>query len=327
MNYLISIIIPVYKTEQYIDQCISSILSQTYKYIEVLLVDDGSPDRCPLLCDEYEKKDRRVKVIHKKNGGLSSARNVGVCQASGDYILFVDSDDYWEGCDNLQIIVNAIKNREDVVVFRYKKYEEISGRVVETIESIVDCGYTSQELCIESLVASGIFCASACNKMIRRELLLDNEFFFREGVTSEDIEWSCRVLLKSRSIGYADVCPYVYRQREDSITTSMQKASIEQLKENIILGIQQCEECSAVSAERVRTAKAYMAYQYTTILFAAHNVRNEDMYPVIHSMKKYRSILEYSRNRRIVFVRRMMKLVGFKGLYVLTGVYWKIRYK
>ena len=90
---LISVIVPVYKVEEYLPRCIDSILAQTYKNLEIILVDDGSPDKCPAICDEYAKKDSRIKVIHKKNGGVSSARNAGLEAAKGDYIFFVDSDD------------------------------------------------------------------------------------------------------------------------------------------------------------------------------------------------------------------------------------------
>lgn len=90
---MISVIIPVYKVEQYLDECVESVVRQTYTDLEVILVDDGSPDGCPALCDRWAKKDSRIKVVHKKNGGLSSARNAGLAVARGEYIGFVDSDD------------------------------------------------------------------------------------------------------------------------------------------------------------------------------------------------------------------------------------------
>ncbi|HEY8803664.1 MAG TPA: glycosyltransferase, partial [Clostridium sp.] len=96
-NPLISIIVPIYKVEVYIRNCVDSILNQTYKNLEIILVDDGSPDNCGNICEEYSSKDKRIKVIHKKNGGLSSARNAGLDIASGEYIGFIDSDDWIEG--------------------------------------------------------------------------------------------------------------------------------------------------------------------------------------------------------------------------------------
>ena len=94
MEKLISVIIPIYKVEDFLDECIASVVGQSYKNLEIILVDDGSPDNCPVICDEWALKDLRIKVIHKLNGGLSDARNVGIAVASGDYISFVDSDDW-----------------------------------------------------------------------------------------------------------------------------------------------------------------------------------------------------------------------------------------
>ena len=91
---LISVIIPIYKVEQYLDECVESIIKQTYKNLEIILVDDGSPDGCPQMCDEWARKDERIRVVHKKNGGLSSARNAGLDVATGEYVSFVDSDDF-----------------------------------------------------------------------------------------------------------------------------------------------------------------------------------------------------------------------------------------
>ena len=94
MSDLISIIVPIYNVEKYLQECIESLLKQTYKNIEIILVDDGSPDNCPQICDEFLKKDKRIKVFHKVNGGLSDARNYGLERATGNYICFVDSDDF-----------------------------------------------------------------------------------------------------------------------------------------------------------------------------------------------------------------------------------------
>ena len=106
----ISIIVPIYNVEKYLERCVDSLVNQTYENIEIILVDDGSPDYCPQLCDEYAKKDSRIVVIHKKNGGLSDARNYGLCKASGEYILYVDSDDYIEWLTMLIWLLVHIKN-------------------------------------------------------------------------------------------------------------------------------------------------------------------------------------------------------------------------
>ena len=118
-----SIIVPVYKVEQYLDDCVNSVLSQSYKNFELILVDDGSPDSCPQKCDEFQLSDQRVKVIHKKNGGLSSARNAGLDIASGTYIAFLDSDDFWDDLEALEEIACRLQETEaDVMLFPAKKY-------------------------------------------------------------------------------------------------------------------------------------------------------------------------------------------------------------
>ena len=108
MEKLISVVLPVYNVERYIIKCMNSVLSQTYKNIEIILVDDGSQDRCPEICERYAKKDKRVKVIHKENGGLSDARNAGIKVANGEYITFIDSDDYVDN-DYVEFLYNTIE--------------------------------------------------------------------------------------------------------------------------------------------------------------------------------------------------------------------------
>ena len=124
----ISIIVPIYNVEKYLERCVDSLVNQTYENIEIILVDDGSPDYCPQLCDEYAKKDSRIVVIHKKNGGLSDARNYGLCKASGEYILYVDSDDYIE-LDSCEKLVNGMANNVDMVVGAYKELR--NNKVIE----------------------------------------------------------------------------------------------------------------------------------------------------------------------------------------------------
>ena len=118
---LISVIIPVYKVEKYLKRCIDSVINQTYKNLEIILVDDGSPDNCPKICDDYSKKDKRIKVIHKKNGGVSSARNEGLKITKGNYIVFVDSDDWIESNFIKEMLTNLINSKVDYIVCGYNR--------------------------------------------------------------------------------------------------------------------------------------------------------------------------------------------------------------
>ena len=110
MRDLITVVVPVYKVEKYIDRCVTSIINQSYKNLEIILVDDGSPDNCGKICDDYARKDERIKVIHKENGGLSDARNAGINIAKGKYITFIDSDDYIK-YDYVEFLYNNIEKK------------------------------------------------------------------------------------------------------------------------------------------------------------------------------------------------------------------------
>lgn len=177
-NELISVIIPVYKVEKYLDECIQSVINQTYKNLEIILVDDGSPDNCGKICDEYAKKDNRIKVIHKENGGLSSARNAGLDIARGEYISFIDSDDYVSKdfiknmsiqMANADLIICGMKNvyKED------EKCDEKENVVIknETLTFIE----ANQKL----IKPKNEIYVTACNKLYRRELFDNLRFEIR----------------------------------------------------------------------------------------------------------------------------------------------------
>lgn len=129
MEPLISVIVPVYKVEQYLDECVQSIINQTYKNLEIILVDDGSPDRCPEMCDEYARQDSRIKVIHKENGGLSSARNAGLDVATGEYIGFVDSDDFIDK-EMYEKLLNAFKGGEAIFAAKCNHIRFANGQFI-----------------------------------------------------------------------------------------------------------------------------------------------------------------------------------------------------
>lgn len=142
-NPLISVIIPVYKAEKYLDKCVESIVNQTYKNLEIILVDDGSPDNCPKMCDDWSKRDKRIKVIHKENSGVSSARNIGIDNSNGSFISFVDADDYVEE-EYIELMYEVmIKKNSNYVCCGYKKI--YSSRIEEINYNGEIKGYSSKE--------------------------------------------------------------------------------------------------------------------------------------------------------------------------------------
>ena len=169
---LISIIVPVYKVEKYLEKCIESILTQTYKNIEVILVDDGSPDNCPAICDRYAVKDNRIRVIHKKNGGLSDARNAGLAVAKGDFISFIDSDDFVSK-DFCELLLEAsIKEKADMAICNYLVVDE-DGNLIQEKNlhlPIKDGCINSQEFIKGYCGKYGWYYVIACNKIYKKKL-------------------------------------------------------------------------------------------------------------------------------------------------------------
>lgn len=216
----ISIIVPVYKVEQYLDRCINSIIHQTYENLEIILVDDGSPDKCPEMCDCWSKKDTRIKVIHKENGGLSDARNAGLKQATGEYVLYVDSDDYID-LDSCERFIKATLGQKVDIVVGNAIMEKVDGNEM-MIHSATPSGivYKANEFVKKSIIAYQWY-APAWLNMYRREYLLANNLLFKKNVYFEDVQMLPRVFLPASKITCMDGVFYHYVIRENSIMTSV----------------------------------------------------------------------------------------------------------
>lgn len=218
MNFKISIIVPVYKVEKYLNRCIDSILNQSYKNIEVILVDDGSPDNCGKICDEYLLKDNRIRVIHKENGGLSSARNAGLDIATGDYIGFVDSDDWIEPKMYETLIENVIKYNAQISVGGVVDLLE-EGNKYTSIKSTFDGNIKIECLNKEDAMKKFFLGSwSAWDKIYKREV--HEKIRFPEGEINEDEAIAMQILDNCEKIVYTNEVFYNYIKRSDSITTS-----------------------------------------------------------------------------------------------------------
>lgn len=215
-NSKISIIVPVYNVEHELSRCVDSILNQSYTNIEAILVDDGSTDRCPSICDAFVMKDRRVRVIHKPNGGLSSARNAGLREASGEWILYVDSDDYIlnDSCERL-IAVGAKYDCDIVSADAIREFN--GGREYMVHGSLADgkC-YPSRDFIIKTVKPCEWY-APACFNLYKRSFLIENNLFFVEGLLHEDMEMQPRVFLAAKTVAYCAYPFYRYVDRASSI--------------------------------------------------------------------------------------------------------------
>lgn len=219
---LITVIIPVYKVENELARCVDSIIEQTYSNIEIILVDDGSPDKCPEICDSYAQKDNRVKVIHKVNGGLSDARNKGLLEAKGDYILFVDSDDYIE-LDSCERFISVLGDRNaDIIIGEAK---EICGSKISYMKhsNLEDRKEYSSNNYLKCAISALEWYAPTCFNMYKREFLMSNNLRFAKGILHEDMQILPKLFLKADTVIYMRYCFYNYIKRENSITTMKNK--------------------------------------------------------------------------------------------------------
>lgn len=216
----VSVIIPVYRVEDYINQCVDSVLSQTFKNIEIILVDDGSIDNCGAICDQYIRLDERIKVIHKSNGGLSDARNAGLELAAGEYIYFLDSDD-WIDKKLLECVIAYMRKGYDLVAFNSYR-AEISGNLEKVTHLSapfgIDDDLSRNEFYIGTFLLSKIGW-SAWDRVFKRSIIEENDIRFADNnkIFLEDLYFSCCYCAYVKNIISLNDRLLYYRQRENSI--------------------------------------------------------------------------------------------------------------
>lgn len=231
MDKKVSVVIPVYNVEKYLRRCVDSVLNQTYKNIEVILVDDGSPDGCPAICDEYAQRDSRVTVLHKKNGGQSSARNAALdCPLTGDFVTFVDSDD-WIALDTYEYAIGLIaETNADVVQFDLcmaTDKKELKRNPSKEVRKV----YVGKEILRHYLYKGAkIGSYSVCRCLFSKELT--DGIRFREGKINEDIDWKYQVLARSKRMVDSNQIKYYYYQSGDSTSGAPLKKKDFQLRES-----------------------------------------------------------------------------------------------
>lgn len=222
---IISIIVPVYKVEKYLDRCVESLVRQTFNDIEIILVDDGSPDNSGKMCDEWAKRDERIRVIHKKNGGLSEARNYGIEAARGDYVAFIDSDD-WIDDDMMEILYHALmENHADIAECSWRCI--YSDRIEEETENtgIVITG--DNVFALHGEMQWKYFKPIACNKLYDRRKIF-HDVRYPVGKLHEDEYTTHRAFYNADKLVYVDVSKYNYdRTREESITASFKEKNLD----------------------------------------------------------------------------------------------------
>lgn len=237
-NPLVTVVVPVYNVEKYLDRCIDSIVNQTYKNLEIILIDDGSPDNCPKMCDAWAEKDSRIKVIHKQNAGLGMARNSGIEAATGEYIFFIDSDDYIDIFAVEKSVATAINSKSQIVMFGHTNFDDFAN--FSPLKIKTDKLYFEGEALFNDLLP-GLFVydrglgVRTGNKMFSLKLLKENNLFYKSEreIISEDAFFALELFKHVNKVAILPENLYFYYKNPKSLTSTYREDRQE--KNNLFL--------------------------------------------------------------------------------------------
>ncbi len=215
----LSFIVPIYKVEQYLRKCVDSLLCQDYDDYEIILVDDGGTDGCPAICDEYAAQYDNIRVVHRENGGLSAARNSGIEIAQGEYLCFVDSDDYWEPNVLGELMTQIERDNLDVLRYNYRNIDEEGTEIARIPNPWGTIGYSQQVSDGASFLNTRLGYACYAWQFVVRASLVHNDKF-TEGILFEDTDWTPRILIKAERVAETSAIVYNYMIRQAGITQS-----------------------------------------------------------------------------------------------------------
>ena len=323
---LISVIVPIYNVEKYLKKCVDSIIAQTYTNIEIILVDDGSPDNCGVICDEYEKKDNRIRVIHKKNGGLSDARNAGLDICRGEYISFIDSDDFVAPYF-LEMLYNAITQNNTCISLITHAVNFLDNKKFENnitfSKGLTDCKIkcVSAYEILESLMYQKVLCGAQFY-LYKREIF-DN-LRFPLGCLYEDLATTYKAIIKSNKIAIVDSDVYAYRVRNDSILRkpfNNEKMIIIDITRSLYKDI-----CFYDLKLQNAAASRAFAANYNVFLQVPKEDR-ESMQKLWNEIKKYRKYVLTDVNINMRIKNRIGVLITYFGMNIAWILGRKLTHK
>lgn len=320
-----SIVVPVYNVEKYLRECVDSILGQNFQDFELILVDDGSKDGSPQICDEYARKDSRVNVIHQKNLGQSAARNNGVKISRGEYIIFLDSDDYIETNNFLKDVYDKAKQKIDIITYKFRKFYEDKQEFDKCTYDIPDLNkYSQYGEKIAALVKCDGFYCSPWSKAVRGSIIRENQIEFLEGIIAEDQDWYYNIILNAYTVEALDMSYIVYRQRRNSVSSSW---SMKNLQDCLFILEKWDKKLSAENMdETLRVAMfASLAKLYCNLLIAYTNFKDKGKKQYKNNLKLLNYLLEYDMNPRTRTFKNVNSVVGFYGLMFSLKIICKLR--
>lgn len=315
INLKVSIVIPIYNVEKYLRECINSVTSQTYPNIEIILVDDGSTDNSKAICKEYEQKYSDVKLVIKENGGLSDARNAGILKSTGQYILFLDADDYWDNSNFILDLVEYIKKNSniDYIFFKYKYFYQHRNQFLQPIYNL-DAQKISGKSGIECLdyIFRNMekFDWFAWAGIVRRDFIIEHNLFFVKDRKYEDMLWTPQVFINAKLVGFYDKYVYIYRlEREGQITSEISAKSLE---DNIFVAMTWFNYLSNIPMENNLKKKLFLNLnlRYFYAIKYAGFLGFEEKKLLITMLKKNKYLLQYCKGKNKI-IRFLCNMIGF----------------
>ena len=303
-----SIIIPAFNVEEDIEQCIESVLAQSYTNYEIIIVDDGSTDGTGYICDQYCNKYDFIRTVHGKNQGAASARNIGLKHATGDYVLFADGDDYWVRDDFLERAACAIGDN-DILIFNSAKYYGDGRYSRPRFRLTKDTSQMNGKDMKEFIIRNNIYKACPWDKVVKTSILKNNNILFPVGMRSEDIMWAAMLLEKIETIALCEDVFYAYRQREGSVTRTINEKHIDDMIRQLEVRLDD------------DIANSYLAYEYSVLLVYAYRASREQR----DRMKQMIYLLDNKTSDKVKKVRLIYKIVGFNMTTLILHLFVKAR--
>lgn len=318
----VSVVIPVYNVKPYLERCVKSVLRQTYKDLEIFLVDDGSTDGSGEMCDQIATRDPRILVIHQKNQGLSGARNTGIHHATGEYILFLDSDDDWLLDDGVETLLRDIDTTIDLILFRnvniwkndIKSYPKDYD--IENISLLPDA-----QAVFTHLVLTQQFLMSACFLLIRRSVLIEHEIYFPIGYISEDLQWSLHLWQHVRKVSVKNLYFYGYYHHTNSISTTTTLRAYDSYDKIFTYWKQKCK-VDCVNSDAIRH---YMANMWVNRGYLFYVLPEADKPAALAILQRHADLLQYAVSPKAKRVAKLVKIIGIRNTAYVLGIYWQLR--
>ena len=326
MNPVISIIIPVYNVEKWLNKCIDSILSQSYENFEVILVNDGSTDKSGDICDKYSKGDNRIKVFHNKNKGLSYSRNFGVKNSNGKYVMFVDSDDFISDINIIDKFINILeKDKSDFIYTSYCRFnDENEEEITEILPIDINNNHIKGKSGIEilsMLIEKNNYHHAAYLKICNRKFLIENNLLFKEGIYHEDAEWSPKLFYYAKRISIYNEPYYMRRMRENSIITTTNEVSIRKkindrlnIANDLIEFFKKMEE----SHSKKIIINDFVRMYWGDLLLITNLKDKNNFNDCCNTVKNTKKVLKYGELKKYKMADLLIKIMGIKNFLILA---------